>query len=213
MKSTIILLLIFIFQFNHDYNFDYRLEYELKVSNSDSIRYVNYYVNSKNNSYYADIRKNKNSEEYNFYFRDEDYLTISTTANGNLENPGTLIIPDSITQPWHNEEFKTIAKDYMIERLEDTTINNNSYARVVFKMINPKKSKRKRIGSHIYIIDTGKTMKPFLSDPIILNIWRLDRNMPNGLIIEKLVYKSDGTLSRSEKLKKVSPVNFHLKIQ
>ena len=212
MKSTFIILLFILFQINHNYNFDYRLEYELKVSNSDSIRYVNYYVNSKNNSYYADIRKNKKGE-YKLYFRDEDNLTISTTATGNYKNPGTLIIPDSITQPWGNKELKNIAKDYKIERLEDTLINDNNYARVIFKMINPKKAKRKKIGSRIYIIDTSKEMKPFLANPTILNIWRLNRNMPNGLIIEKHVYRSDGSLSSSEKLLEVNHVNFQLKIQ
>lgn len=207
------ILLFILFQFNHEYNFDYRLEYELKISGSDSIKYVNYYVNSKNNSYYADIRESKKVDEYKFYFRDEDNLTISTTANGNYKNPGTVIIPDSITQPWHNDKLKIIAKDYKIEKLKDTIIKNKSYARVIFKMTNSKKAKRKKAGSMVYIIDTSKIMKPFLAHPTILHIWRQNRNMPNGLIIEKHSYKSDGSLSKIEKLIEIKSVNFHLKIQ
>jgi len=213
MKSILVVLIIVLFQFNHEYNFDYRLEYELKVLNSDSIRYANYYVNSKNNSYYADIRKSKKVDEYKFYFRDEDKLTISTTANGDYKNPGTVIIPDSITQPWHNEKPNVIAKDYTIERLKDTIIKNKRHARVMFKMTHSKKAKRKKAGSMVYIIDTNKVMKPFIAHPTNLHIWRQNRNMPNGLIIEKLSYKYDGTLSKVEKLIQIKSVNFHLKIQ
>tara|TARA_R110001583_G_scaffold61679_2_gene181940 strand:+ start:500 stop:742 length:243 start_codon:yes stop_codon:yes gene_type:complete len=80
-------------------------------------------------------------------------------------------------------------------------------------LINPKKAKRKKIGSHIYIIDTTKVMKPLLTDPTILNIWRLNKNIPYGLIVEKQVYSSKGELTWTEKLKEVNPVNFNLLIK
>ncbi|WP_282032604.1 hypothetical protein [Winogradskyella eximia] len=56
-------------------------------------------------------------------------------------------------------------------------------------------------------------MKPLLTDPTILNIWRLNKNIPYGLIVEKQVYSSKGELTWTEKLKEVNPVNFNLLIK
>ena len=211
MKSTLLISLFISFQISLNYSFDYRLEYEIKDIDSDSIQLVNYYVNSKNNDYFADIRKNMKSG-YKFYFRDQDKLTGQAIINGNYKNPGTVILNDSLTSNFSNMyDFK--AKNYKIEKLKDTLINSKRFARVIFKLINPKKAKRKKIGSHIYIIDTTKVMKPLLTDPTILNIWRLNKNIPYGLIVEKQVYSSKGELTWTEKLKEVNPVNFNLLIK
>tara|TARA_R110001583_G_scaffold61679_2_gene181939 strand:+ start:108 stop:452 length:345 start_codon:yes stop_codon:yes gene_type:complete len=96
MKSTLLISLFISFQISLNYSFDYRLEYEIKDIDSDSIQLVNYYVNSKNNDYFADIRKNMKSG-YKFYFRDQDKLTGQAIINGNYKNPGTVILHDSLT--------------------------------------------------------------------------------------------------------------------
>ena len=206
MKNTFLVLLFIGFQINLNYSFDYQLEYEIKDNDLDTIQFVNYYVNSKNNDYYAAIRKNKKSE-YQLYFRDQDSLTAQAIINGNYKNLGTITLPDSLTKTFTNiYEYK--AKEFKIEKLKDTLINNKSFARVIFK-----KTNAKNIGSHIYIIDTSKVMRPFFTDPTILNIWRFNRNIPDGLVIEKHVYNSKGKLSWTEKLRTVNPIKFNLLIR
>ena len=56
-------------------------------------------------------------------------------------------------------------------------------------------------------------MKPLLTNPTSLNIWRINKNMPNGLIVEKHIYNFKGEISLSEKLIEIAPVNFNLLIE
>ena len=213
MKLVIALILMHIgLTTNLDYSFDYRLEYEFTNFSADSTSVQNYYVNTKNNSYYANIKKSKIAA-FDFYFRDQDKLTAFVKLSGNYKNPGTLVLNDSLTYQFNNvHEYK--AKNYEIVNLKDTLINDKVYAQVIFKMINQKKAKRKKIATHIYIIDTTVNTKPLLTDPTILNIYRRSKkNMPNGLIIEKLVYDSKGELNTREKLTEFTPVNFAIQIR
>jgi hypothetical protein len=209
MKFLQLLFLVLVgFSTNHDYTYDYRLEYELISNQSGNVSIRNYYVNKNSNDYYAQISKSKKSG-YDFYFRDQDKFTIQANITGDYKNPGTVIMNNSLTRKFiYSYEYK--AKNYEIINLKDTLINDKLYAQVKFKMINQKKAKRRKAGTHIYIIDTSVDTKPLLTDPTILNIYRRSANMPNGLIKEKIVYDSKGVLIYKEKLKEFSPVNFKL---
>ncbi|OMP32296.1 hypothetical protein [Mangrovimonas sp. DI 80] len=211
MKIAVILLLILSFQTSINYNFDYRLEYEIENNRSDSIKNVNYYINSSDNSYYADIRNDSNKRNQ-LYFRDQDKLTALATLDRNYKKLNSLVIPKNFTNPFDNI-YEKKAKKYVIETLNDTIINNKNCSRVIFKMTNAKKANKNKLACHIYVIDTSTPMQPFLAEPTILNIWRLHKNMPQGLIIEKQVYNNDGKLYYVEKLKKVTPINFRLIIE
>lgn len=56
-------------------------------------------------------------------------------------------------------------------------------------------------------------MKPLLTNPTSLNIWRMNKNMPDGLIVEKHVYNNKGEISWSERLIEIAPVIFNLSIE
>jgi hypothetical protein len=219
MKITLIITLLLFFQSNLnfkandqlDYSFDYRLKYECRNSDKDSIQFVNYYINSEKNNFYADIREKSNSIQ-KLYFRDQEILTCHADIKGDIKNPGTLQFPDSLTRNFSNlHEYK--AKNYEILNCEDTLVSGKNYVKVIFKFKDIKKAKKKKIGKEIYIIDTTKKMKPLLTNPTSLNIWRINKNMPNGLIVEKHIYNFKGEISLSEKLIEIAPVNFNLLIE
>ncbi len=211
MKAVILIALLFWIFTNPDYTFDYRLEYDLIYQEDNSTTQVNYYINSRNNSFYADVRVKKNTE-YNFYFRDQDKLTAQVNISGDYKNPGIVTLPDSLTVKFNNS-LKYKAKNYDVNVLNDTVISGKQYTQVLIKLIDEKKAKKKKIGNHLYIIDTSKKIKPLLTDPTILNIWRLKNKIPDGVIVEKLVYNSEKKLIWKEKLNEISPINFKLFIK
>ena len=214
--KTILVITFFLFcqlnlKNNLDYSFDYRLKYECRNSEKDSIQLVNYYINSDKNNFYAEIRQ-KNNGIQQLYFRDQDILTCHANVTGDVKNPGTLQFPDSLTRSFSNMyEYK--AKKYEIKNCKDTLVSGKSYAKVIFEFKDVKKAKRKKIGKHIYIIDTSRKMRPLLTNPTSLNIWRLNKNMPDGLIVEKHIYNYRGEIHWSEKLIEIAPVNFNLSIE
>jgi hypothetical protein len=215
MKTTLIITLIVFFQvnlvYNLNYSFDHRLQYEIRNVEKDSIQYVDYYINSEKNNFYTDIRRKKNGEQQ-LYFRDQDILTCYANFTGDLENPGTLQIPTSLTRNFINMyEYK--AKNYEIKNCKDTLISGKNYAKVIFEYKDEKKAKRRKIGKEVYIIDTSKKMKPLLTHPTSLNIWRINKNMPDGLIVEKHIYNYKGKIYWSEKLIEIATVNFNLSIE
>jgi hypothetical protein len=215
MKTTLIITLFLFFQvnlvYNLDYSFDHRLQYEIRNVETDSILYVNYYINSEKNNFYADIREINNGEQQ-LYFRDQDILTCHANITGDVKNPGTLQFPDSLTRNFSNM-YKYKAKNYEIKNCKDTLVSGKNYAKVIFEFKDEKKAKRKKIGKEIYIIDTSKKMKPLLTNPTSLNIWRINKNMPDGLIVEKHTYNYKGEIYWSEKLIEIAPVNFNLSIE
>ena len=215
MKTTLTITLFLFFQvnlnYNLDYSFDYRLKYECRNSEKDSIQLVNYYINSEKNNFYADIREKTNNTQQ-LYFRDQDILTCHANITSDVKNPGTLRFPDSLTRNFSNiYEYK--AKNYEIKNCKDTLVSGKNYAKVIFEFKDVKKAKRKKIGKEIYIIDTSKKMKPLLTNPTSLNIWRINKNMPDGLIVEKHIYNYKGEIYWSEKLIEIATVNFNLSIE
>ena len=215
MKTLLLTTFILLFQvnlmFNLEYNFDHRLQFEILNSEKDSVQLVNYYINSENNDFYADIRK-KSDGKQELYFHDQDILTCYAIVTGDFKNPGKLKFPDSQTKNFSNiYDYK--AKNYEIENSKDTLIAGKIYSLVVFKFKDIKKAKRKKIGKEIYIIDTSKKMKPLLTNPTSLNIWRINKNMPDGLLVEKHVYNFEGKLLWSERLIEIAHVNFNLSIE
>ncbi|WP_157503130.1 hypothetical protein [Mangrovimonas xylaniphaga] len=172
---------------------------------------MSYYINSRDNSYYADIRNDSNKRNQ-LYFKDQDKLTGRVTLDGDYKKLSSLVIPKNFTHPYDNI-YEKKAKKYVIENLNDTIINNKSCPRVIFKMNNAQQANKNKLSCHIFVIDTSTPIQPFIAHPTLFNIWNLHKNVPKGLIIEKQVYNNDGKLSYVEKLKKVTPINFHLLIK
>jgi len=211
MKTAAIITSLLWFFTNLEYTFDYRLEYDLINPKNQTVSQINYYINSQDNSYYGALRVSKKSG-YDFYFRDQDKLTAIANLTGNYKKPGTITFEENLTSKYTNiYEYK--AKNYDIHILSDTLLGGKQYSRFLFQSIDKKRAKQKKIGTHIYIIDTSKKMKPLLSDSAPLNIWRLKNKMPHGLVVEKLVYNSNGELAFKEKLKEIDSVNFKIFIK
>lgn len=211
MKSIFLLALLLLIQNETEYAFNYNLTYEQKNHKTGHTLSVNYFLNSTQNNFYGKIYEQKNKTAL-FYFRDQDQLTyrsegsIALALDGNTE---TLKIAKSSTKPFTNS-LAGKAKKYTLETLSDTLINDKRLARVVFIMQDLKRAKREKIGKEVYLIDTSQNMKPFLTNPTSLNIWRIHKNMPEGLIVEKHIYQHTGELIWSEKLTASKPISFKI---
>lgn len=210
MKSSLLILTWLTLLFNEQYIFDYRLVYEYTSKEGYSPMTRHFYVNSKNNHFHAVIN-NTEKDTMEFYFRDEDKMTIMLGLNGNYKNPGTISIADSLTRRWSNKNIQV--KNYDFQLITDTIIADKKYTRVKLSSVNPKREKRKKLGYEIYIVDTTVNKKPFFYNPLPFQIWRKRKNFPDGLIVEKHLYSYNGKLSSSEVLKEMAAVDFKIIIQ
>jgi hypothetical protein len=195
---------------NSVYEFDYRLLYETTIHKDKKKVYMNYYINSNDNSFHAIIdtlSKNKNPI---FYFRDINKLTYQAEVTGNAKNPGKIKIKKEDTRKYTNT--KNQMKNYDFYPMSDTIINEKKYSRVMLKSSNLKREKRKKIGKEIYIIDVSKNYKPMFIFDTAYNIYEERKNFPNGLIVEKHFYDYEGNLVKSDKLKEIEPTNLSVEI-
>lgn len=212
MKSVVLLTILIALQTNLNYTFDYRLEYEFYSNSSDFIKTTNYYINSQNNNYNVSIEKTKDKKNF-LFFADLNLLRAMAYVDGNIENPVSLKIPDSLILQHKNTRKNSNIDNYTLQKLNDTVLNNKAYKMYVLRYKNLKKAKRKKIGKHIYIIDESKNFKPLISNEILFDVQAHNLNLPNGIIIEKHVYKSDGKLNYSEKLKGIHPLDFEITLE
>lgn len=214
MKIIFALFLLIPLCSSAQYTFDYRLEYQLIHPQSDSIRTYNYYINSTDNDYVASITKLPNGT-FEFIFRSQNISTWPLSIAGDYKNPVSLTLKDSMISSFKSmqKEYEKIAKKYDIDILSDTLIENKTYTRIAFSLIKSKRNKRKKSPKEVYIIDTTKKMQPFFVRLTILEIWRLRKKVPEGLVKEKHVYDDNGNLSWSEKLKEISPIDFTISIE
>lgn len=195
---------------NSVYEFDYRLLYETTIHNDKKKIYMNYYININDNSFHAIIdtlNKNKNPI---FYFRDLNKFTYQAEVFGDSKNPGQIKIKLVDTRKYTNT--KNQMENYDFYPMADTIINEKKYSRVKLKSSNIKRENRKKIGQEIYIIDISKNYKPMLIFDTAYNIYKLRKNFPNGLIVEKHFYDYEGNLVKSEKLKEIEPTNLSVEI-
>jgi hypothetical protein len=200
-----------IFVSNSIYEFDYRILCETTIHKDKKKVYMNYYINSNDNSYISRIDTSSKNKNPIFYFRDINKLTYQAEVNGNAKNPGKVKINKNLTRNFRNL-YKFQTENYDFYPMTDTIINEKKFARVMLKSSNSKREKRKKIGKEIYIIDVSKNYIPMFIFETAYNIYLERKNFPNGLIVEKHYYNYEGNLVKSDKLKEIEPTNLSVEI-
>ena len=214
LRLILVLLALFMsysFYAQQSLNFNMLLTYECKFVNQDStLRTETRYklTNSKDNSYFIDI-KNLDSLNYHLTLKYFDHiLTEFKVDKENFKTVNRLNIEcDLIFNYKHN--FKNVAKDYSIVNKEDTLINNIKYKQYQSKYLRGKKSRlKKKAGQITYIIENNTEYHlPIISHPTLNLVWKLKKNVPNGIFKEFIFKDYLGKIINHYTLLKIEKIN------
>ena len=195
-KTFILILLATLCSAQKNYKFDYAIETEITLYKKDSVtRQVIYLTNSKDNSYFAELTS-KDSLHYKMIFRHHDILYSNVlVSKSEIINAESIHISCDAIQ-FRKNKYKSATKEYDFFILKDTIINQKKYAAYKLRSIlSLKKRKRRSAGTNLYIIDNSTSFHlPILTHPTAYEEWKLSKNLPNGMFLEKKhinVYEED----------------------
>jgi len=186
------------------YSFDYYIEYEKTWSNlkKDSVKQqIVYLTNSKNNNYFAKIKAIDNLNLL-ITLRVHDKLYAKKKIKKS-EFVKSKIINFSYSNRHKNiNRHKSATKRYDFFSLKDTLYNNKQCDVYILKsLLKQKKRIRKGAGNNIYYVDRStKFHLPILIHPTAYEEWKLEKNIPNGIYLEKKHFSPTGEEFSSEKL-------------
>jgi hypothetical protein len=185
---TSIFIILTSFSFGQEkYEFDYSIETEITFYKEDSIKKkVIYLTNSNDNSYFAKLTS-KDSLHYRVIFRHHDKLYSDVLVlKSELKNAEFINISCNSIK-YKRNKYKSATKQYDFFNLKDTLINEKKYAAYKLNSIlSYKKRKRRSSGTNLYIIENSTSFHlPLLTHPTAYEEWKLYKNIPNGLFMEK----------------------------
>ncbi|WP_313807820.1 hypothetical protein [Flavobacterium sp.] len=185
------------------YEFDYIIEYKLTVykdssTKKDITRY--YFTNSKKNNYLAEIA-NLDSLNYQMVFKDENGISFNVNfLKADLAKTETITVDCPYVNRYQNQ-FKFRTQEYDFFNMTDTIIDGTKYSRYKLASIKPKKEKRKKLGTEVYIIDQKTAFHlPVFQFSTAYEEWKSTKNIPNGIFKERLLYDFNGNLSMKEEI-------------
>lgn len=211
--SALLFLLFSLFSFaQKQYDFDYLIEYELtlykdslKIKNrpfrkKDEIIKKYYLTNSKKNNFIAEVTE-LDSVNYKMIFRDRNGIYSNVSFLKSEFNKAEFINIECENVIKHINPYKYQIKNYNFSILTDTIINDKSYSRYMLASTKPKKIKRKKLGTQIYIIDKETQFhSPILNFSTAYEEWKSNKILPNGIFYEKYFIDYNKTLDSKFKL-------------
>jgi len=204
-KKIIFILFLFSAYYGfsqRDYHFDYLIEYERTYYKEDSLKVkVFYLTNSKNNSYFAEVRSFDN-ENYKVSFKHQDKLYADVLIpKTSFSTSETIVLPCETIRDYSNS-FKNVTKIYDYIMLKDTLLNQKKH--LVYKLestLKLKKKLRKGAGTNIYIIENSTSFHlPILTHPTAYEKWKRLNNLPNGIFKEIKFVTAHGEDFSTERL-------------
>jgi len=202
-------------QYNFDYLFEYQVHYYKDTMNIVSHHYskngkINkeyYFTNSKNNNYFAVVTE-KDSLHYKLFFFDHKGISAVVDYLKSDLNIAEFINIDCNNVQKTTNIYKYKTKYYDIVHLNDTTIYNETFWH--YKMISnkPKKKKKQKIGTYFYIIDKSSNFHlPLLTNSTSFEKWKRNKEIPNGILMEKYFINYYGQLSYHQKLMRYKKID------
>lgn len=183
------------------YNFDYRLTYEVtNNSKKQEKKYtISYLINEHDNSFFAS-EINSSTRLSEITFLDQKGIYWKNQVEIKDYKNSSITLGKEYSKQYSNP-YKYQVDNYDFIELKDTLLNNKVHKRFLLKSNDTKREKKKKLGREIYVIDTTYNIKPMLTFSTAYEIWKLRKNIPNGLIVEKYFYNSKNKLVIKEKLK------------
>jgi hypothetical protein len=194
------------------YFFDYKIDYEY-INYSDSTKNCikTFYVNSKNNTYFARRTAiGTSNSKIEFIDRNGAYL-LKKFSNKIFNNKIVYINKYDIKN--YSYPFVYQLDNYHFSEINDTVLNSKVYKKIFFLSNDLKRAKKKKIGTLMYILDTNFNHQPLLEFSTAFEVWKVNGKMPNGLIIESILKGYENKLVVTEKLKEIKSISMNLIIQ
>lgn len=180
-----------------DYTFDYRLEYQqtffkdsIPIKNrpfntQDSIVTVTYLTNSKDNSYHGALTA-PDSLHYLLNFKDENGIQFEVSfLKAEFDQAIAIKIPCKFVRSYRNV-YTYQTKNYDFSRAKDTLIDGLQYQYYTLAANNPRRAKKKKTGTLLYIIAPETSFHlPLLTYATAFEEWKASQNLPNGISYQK----------------------------
>lgn len=201
-------LAFFLFIQINEYSFNRKIVYDsVYFENQQKNIVTTYLINDDNNNYNAYLWKVSDMEN-NLTFVDQNGIYYNGLADtGILSKPSYDFKKENLNI--YSNPYKYKLHNYDFSELSDTILNNKIYKCFIFKR---KRESKKNYGSEVYIIDTSYNIKPLLINSTVFEVWKLRKNLPNGLIIEKYYYNSENKITCIEKLKSSESIDLVFKM-
>jgi hypothetical protein len=213
MKSllTVLLTIATSFLFSQKkYAFDYLIEFKntyYKNSHTEITISGFYLTNSKNNNYTACVTS-LDSMNYKMKFKDENGLSFNVNFKKVDLEKAEFINVNCYYVSNYNNPFKVRIEEYDFFNLKDTIIDETQYSRYKLSSIDPRKEKKKKLGTEYYIIDNNtKFHLPVLFFSTAYEEWKSKKNIPNGIFKEKLMVGYNGKLVIRQKMMGYRQIN------
>lgn len=195
----------------YDYNFNHRLVYEFTdLKSPKKNRIITYLINEQENSYIAsqsnisdDLAEIKFIDQNGVYWKGQ-------LKKADLDKSSTTLRKEQLAS--YGNPYKYQVDNYDFIALKDTVLNDKVCKQFMFKCTNKERERKKKIGKEIYIIDTSVDMKPLLSFSTAYEVWKLRKNIPNGLIVEKYFINYKNEMIIKEKLKSNENISLQFNI-
>lgn len=202
MKKLFIslLLLCFVIDFAQTtYHFNQMLTYKhTDHLNPEKNSEIIYLINSADNSYFIRLEQTTDSN-YKLYFRHRDHTSAAMhVTKMALKNGDFRANCDSLYR--YENPYKYQTKNYDFTTVKDTTINSTGYKYYSMSHKNPKKAKRRKAGRLMYVVDTTYQNLPLFIMETPYEEWKLERNVPNGVLQEYHFYDYKNRFASSETL-------------
>jgi hypothetical protein len=194
------------------YFFDYKIDYEF-TNHLDSTKNCikTYYINSKDNTYSAcRIVIDSTTSKIKFIDSNGAYL-LKKFSNKIFNNKVVYINKYDIKN--YSYPFKYQLDNYPFSDINDTIVNGKICKRLSFLSNDLNIAKKKKIGTLMYILDTNLNHQPLLEFSTAFEVWKLNRKMPNGIIIESIQKSYENIIVSREKLIQIIPISMNLTIK
>ena len=212
---SLLLLLVPIYGWSQQtYTFDLMLIYEsVAVSGGGRIDLTTQLVNSKDNSYYALLERNREGglELYFEHWETNRYARIALDVR-TLKDGDEIRIKKRMLKRLRSGSGKT--SNFVLRNASDTLISEKTYKVLSFDPVDPGTKKAKAYNPMKFFLDTeDPEFRTNFWREFSLDTWQSSRLLPNGLITYVTIYDPFGYVFSNTNLKNHRPMSIRLVLE
>jgi hypothetical protein len=193
------------------YLFDYMMEYYRKDTDTSKVKKEYILTNSKDKSYTLRVFE-KDSSNFDLSFLNLIGVSSKMILDKNSFSEAEFITSncDFISGYSYPSKFKT--QDFNFIKKSDTLVGGEYCSHYIFKCNDPKKEKRKKLGTLHFILKKDASCNLlFFDHPTVYEEWKSEGNILNGILQEMFLELYDKNKNISfYKLKQYAKINKYL---
>jgi len=192
------------------YQFDCALKYHFIFSCNKIDDERIYYINTKDNSYFAEKIPDRNGK-FIVYLTDYNGFYGKSVFDAKESGKSTLIFPKTDFFPLLNT-YRDHVRDYDFTSSTDTVFQNLHCRKIVFRSIDPKRERKKKLGYSTYFVDPNIPLLPILPLGIDYEVWKTRHNFPDGLVRRRIITDRKAKIFLDETFVEKLDQNFEIMI-